>query len=366
MRHLPSTVKTMALAVALALPAAPGFAASMSDIVTTRDDQDVHQQFGRDSVYALQNRQPAQTESRVSSTSGSSGVGGFFAGIGAAGASAWQSVTSAFEPGSHTVAIQEPRLYGRAGGYVGTDQLALLQRAGPGLDAIQPVTAGEAVAITAAERNVRYPAASESQLYGRDEDVFPQPTDSATSASEPLRSEQSVIASDNQDPLAVETRPEGQTYGRDSVAETPAAAPSESLTTDESAELTDQSAVGGANEATSLGRNEDQVYEPAGSIVNGPAATSDSQAPAADEAQLTGRNEEGLPEAAQATEQESATSPEVIHFDGAQFATDQAGAGEDAQSAPSPDSVTVLDEEKSRITGEQPGEASGSERNGRL
>ncbi len=147
MNRIPSTVKTMALAVALALPAAPTLAASMSDIVTTRDDQDVHQQFGRDSVYAMQTRQPLQTESHVSSDSG---IGKFFAGVGAAGSSAWHKMTSVFEPKSetsHTVVAQQPQWYGRAGGYVGTDQLALLERAGPATNVSQPVTAGEAMAI---------------------------------------------------------------------------------------------------------------------------------------------------------------------------------------------------------------------------
>src|SRR5262249_46599051 len=95
MKRIPSTGKTMTLAVALALPAAPSLAASMSDIVTTREDQDVHQQFGRDSVYAMQTRQPAQTESHVSSDSG---IGKFFAGVGAASTSAWHKVTGVFEP----------------------------------------------------------------------------------------------------------------------------------------------------------------------------------------------------------------------------------------------------------------------------
>src|SRR5262245_8531871 len=134
MKRIPSTVKTMALAVALALPAAPSFAASMSDIVTTREDQDVHQQYGRDSVYAMQTRQPVQTESHASSDSG---IGKFVAGVGAAGTSAWHKMTGMFEPGSHTthtVVAQEPQWYGRAGGYVGANQLAFVERAGPATD----------------------------------------------------------------------------------------------------------------------------------------------------------------------------------------------------------------------------------------
>jgi hypothetical protein len=215
MNRIPSTVKTMALAVALALPAASAFSASMSDIVTTREDQDVHQQFGRDSVYAMQTQQPLQTESHVSSDSG---VGKFFAGVGAAGSSAWHKMTSAFEPKADTVVAQQPQWYGRAGGYVGTDQLALVERAGPARDARQPVTAGEAMALAPAERDLRYPAASESQLYDRSEDRFPRTTETApaitseptSSASEPGTGEQPVIANDIQEPAVTEI----QTYDR--------------------------------------------------------------------------------------------------------------------------------------------------------
>ena len=245
MNRIPSTVKTMALAVALALPAAPTLAASMSDIVTTRDDQEIHQQFGRDSVYAMQTRQPLQTESHVSSDSG---IGKFFAGVGSAGSSAWHKMTSVFEPKSetsHTMVAQQPQWYGRAGGYVGTDQLALLERAGPATNVSQAVTAGEALAISRAERDMRsraerdmrYPAASESQLYGRNEDRFPQTTETAPVAeSQPVTSEQPVIANDVQAPAAAEIQPygrENQPYARsedqlsESAAPAPAAVPSE-------------------------------------------------------------------------------------------------------------------------------------------
>ena len=80
MNHSHSAIRTMALAVALTIPAL-SLAAPMSEVVTTRDDQDVHQQYGRDSVYAIQTRQPAQTESRYGGTE-SSGGEGFLAGIG--------------------------------------------------------------------------------------------------------------------------------------------------------------------------------------------------------------------------------------------------------------------------------------------
>lgn len=156
----------MALAVALALPAGLSFAAPMSEVVTTRDDQDIHQQFGRDSVYAIQTRQPADTESRAS-TSGSSSVGEFFAGVGAVGAAAWDRVTGIFEPSDSTAAAanREPQLYGRSGGYVGIDQMALLERAEPAAASAEIVTTREAIAAEDSLGDVRYPAAREDQLY---------------------------------------------------------------------------------------------------------------------------------------------------------------------------------------------------------
>ena len=116
-----------------------------------------------------------------------------------------------------------------------------------------------------------------------------------------------------------------------------------------------------ANDATMFGRDNDEVYDSAAATGNGSQspegsepqiATNQSAAPG--EEQLSGRNDERLPEASQGAGNDQA-------------AIEQEGAGEAAQSAPSPDSVTVLDEEKSRL-GEQPVEqASGSERSsGRL
>jgi hypothetical protein len=338
MNRIPSTAKTMALAVALALPAAPTFAASMSDLVTTREDQNVHQQFGRDSVYAMQTHQPAQIGSRISSDTS---IGKIFAGIGAAGATAWDKMTSVFGPGSPSRVAEQPQWYGRAGGYVGNDQLALLERAGPATDASQPVIAGEAMAIAPAERDVRYPAASESQLYGRNENRLSHTTETApaasgesmSSANEPVTSEQPATANDVRAPAATESQPygrEGQPYGRNEEQLSESAAPAPGVVPSEPSEQ-----PSAANEATLFGRDEDEVYE---SATAGEAAGSGSEKQA-DNAQ----------------------------FPADQSATEQEGAGEAAQSAPSPDSVTVLDEEKRR-GGEQPADqASGSERSsGRL
>jgi hypothetical protein len=163
MKHSHSTIKTIVVAVALTIPATLSMAAPMSDLVRTREAHDIHQQFGRDSVYAIQTRQPAQTGSRYSSDD-SGGIGEFFAGVGAFGATAWDKVTGLFEPGASAAiaAESEPRLYGRAGGYVGTDKLALLHRAGPASDTSEPVTTVEPVASS----DVRHPATSDDQFYG--------------------------------------------------------------------------------------------------------------------------------------------------------------------------------------------------------
>jgi hypothetical protein len=162
-------MKTLALAVALTLPAGLSLAAPMSELVTTRENHDIYQQFGRDSVYAIETRQPADTGPRYSSD-GSSGVGGVFAGIGAAGASAWNRVTGLFDSdgSTHAATPPEPEMYGRAGGYVGTDQLALLERAGTAPATNEVVTTRESLAATESP-DVRYPAATEDQLYGSEQ-----------------------------------------------------------------------------------------------------------------------------------------------------------------------------------------------------
>lgn len=166
MKRTHHTIKTMALAVALTLPAGLSLAAPMSELVTTRENQDVYQQFGRDSVYAIQTRQPADTGPRYGSD-GSSGVGEVLAGIGAAGAAAWDRVTGLFDSdgSTHAGTPPEPETYGRAGGYVGTDQLALLERAGTAPATNEIVTTRESLAASE-PADLRYPAATEDQLYG--------------------------------------------------------------------------------------------------------------------------------------------------------------------------------------------------------
>jgi hypothetical protein len=115
----------------MALPGAAALAQPLSDVVTTRADQTVTQQYGRDSVYAFspdaKPLTPAQTGSRA----------GFLTEVKQYSANAWDKTkeysenawdkTKAFlvpKPGA--VNPDEPQRYGRAGGYVGADEIAFL------------------------------------------------------------------------------------------------------------------------------------------------------------------------------------------------------------------------------------------------
>jgi len=61
-----NVVRPMVLALALALPLSAAVAVQMGDVVTTRADQNIDEQYGRDSVYALspgKQSMPGQTSS---------------------------------------------------------------------------------------------------------------------------------------------------------------------------------------------------------------------------------------------------------------------------------------------------------------
>jgi len=60
------SLKPVVIALALALPGSAALAASMGDIVTTRADQNVDQQYGRDSVYAFSPDRKPLTPERTS------------------------------------------------------------------------------------------------------------------------------------------------------------------------------------------------------------------------------------------------------------------------------------------------------------
>jgi hypothetical protein len=128
-RH--SHIKPIALAIALALPSAAALAQPFSDVVTTRADQTVTGQYGRDSVYAFPQDAKPLTPAQTGSHSA------FVTQVKQYSANAWDKTkeysenawdeTKAFlapKPGAANP--NEPQRYGRAGGYVGADEIAFL------------------------------------------------------------------------------------------------------------------------------------------------------------------------------------------------------------------------------------------------
>jgi hypothetical protein len=114
-------------------------AISMDDVVKTRADQNIDQQYGRDSVYAIsadaKPLKPEQTGSRdmpiFGKVKGNAAEAwhkseGFTAGL-------WDKTTDLFrhEGATSSVAQTEPQPYGRAGGFVGADRIAVLESAAP-------------------------------------------------------------------------------------------------------------------------------------------------------------------------------------------------------------------------------------------
>jgi len=124
-----NVVKPLVVAVALALPGAAAFAASMDDVVKTRADQNIDEQYGRDSVYAFsRDAKPLKPEQQGSHDMGFLGdayhkTTGFVAG-------AWHKTTAMFRGDGKSYAATQyqyaPERYGRAGGYVGSDRVAVI------------------------------------------------------------------------------------------------------------------------------------------------------------------------------------------------------------------------------------------------
>jgi hypothetical protein len=126
-------VKPLVFAVALSLPLSAAFAAEMGDVVKTRADQTIDQQYGRDSVYAFSLDAKPMTPER---TTGSS-EGGFFGKMKSYAtnawhktedftAAAWGKTAGAIPHDSSAMAETQPQGYGRAGGFVGPDRIAIL------------------------------------------------------------------------------------------------------------------------------------------------------------------------------------------------------------------------------------------------
>jgi hypothetical protein len=123
-----STLKPLVVAVALSLPGAAALAEDMSQVVTTRADQNISQQYGRDSVYAFSNDakpfKPEQTESRHTGW-----LNNAWDKTKSYTANAWHRTEGLFSQHGTAAANPEPQRYGRAGGYVGADRIAMLQTA---------------------------------------------------------------------------------------------------------------------------------------------------------------------------------------------------------------------------------------------
>jgi len=136
-------LKPTIVALAVALSGSAALAESMDSVVKTRPDQNIDQQYGRDSVYGFSAEakpmKPEQSGSRDSNVLAD--VWHFTEG---AAASAWAATTSVFKPSSSSaIAQSEPQPYGRAGGYFGSDRVSALSNTPTNSDIV--VKSGEAV-----------------------------------------------------------------------------------------------------------------------------------------------------------------------------------------------------------------------------
>jgi hypothetical protein len=130
-----NVVKPLIVAMALAMTGS-AYAASMGDVVTTRADQNIDQQYGRDSVYAFSvDAKPLKPEQQGSSEASPFGKVKSYAANAwdktrhFAGAM-WDKTTGLLPHSSGTTTAQsqyDVQPYGRAGGYVGSDRIAVLE-----------------------------------------------------------------------------------------------------------------------------------------------------------------------------------------------------------------------------------------------
>jgi len=128
-RHPKRSVKPVVLALALALPGSAALAASTNDVVTTRADQSINQQYGRGSIYAFSpDAKPMKSEQAGSNVFGTMKTYAAEAWHKTEGfaVAAWDKTTDFFTQ-PPAVAQTEPQRYGRAGGYVGADRIAVLE-----------------------------------------------------------------------------------------------------------------------------------------------------------------------------------------------------------------------------------------------
>jgi hypothetical protein len=140
-----SPMKPIVLALAFGLPTATVLAEDMSNVVTARADQAVDQQYGRDSVYAFSPRSKPFTPDQT----GSRSAGGLES-VKSYAANTWHKTTDWFGRQSAATSPPEPQRYGRAGGYVGAEQIAYVEThatPAPG-EAIDTVKTGAADTIS--------------------------------------------------------------------------------------------------------------------------------------------------------------------------------------------------------------------------
>lgn len=135
-RHPKRSLKPITFALALALPGSFALAAAMDDVVKTRADQNIDQQYGRDSVYAFSpDSKPLSPERKLNaqgtdmlsphrttandSSLGSGYVGNEFSGNGSLGA---DSVSSEAAGSGYTDNVA----YDAGSGYTGIDELTVI------------------------------------------------------------------------------------------------------------------------------------------------------------------------------------------------------------------------------------------------
>src|SRR3954469_15406399 len=118
-----TALKSLALAVALALPHGPSlaFAMQVNDVVSTRADRNTDQHYGRDSVYATAHTKLAQSSADSGRTLNESESY-----QGAALVNATSSVILSSNSSGVPWANQ-PQPYGRAGGYIGWERIAVMR-----------------------------------------------------------------------------------------------------------------------------------------------------------------------------------------------------------------------------------------------
>ena len=130
-RIRPSHIKPIALSIALALPGAAALAQPFGDEVRARADQTVTQQYGRDSVYGFSQSAKPLTPAQTGASSGAfNEVKQYSANAWDKtkeySANAWDKTEAFLAPKPGTQKPNEAQRYGRAGGYVGADEIAFL------------------------------------------------------------------------------------------------------------------------------------------------------------------------------------------------------------------------------------------------